>query len=241
MHKEDTLRLWEWEHTLNVETNVVHGGPIEYDGSSIYFKEDEKQAHILDGNAMVRGRILASNPVPKYFESFNFSAEIKGGGTHPNIAVGYSTSNSSIVYRGINGHISKEIWKSNWQYSNPKFWENCYRTKTTLDSEPFGENDTIKCCLTRKIISNRDYTLVCFKKNDIVIGQETLKGKPTMWPVISVGQCEARIRVEMDVKDTSSKDELGMNLYFATFNVKLIFNLKVVSILHFSVFQIHNI
>ena len=76
---------------------------------------------------------------------------------------------------------------------------------------------------TKKYFKSRLH-LNSFKKNDIVIGQETLKGKPTLWPVISVGQCEARIRVEMDVKDTSSKHELGKNSYFVTFSAKLIFN-----------------
>ena len=68
MYVEDTLMLWEWEHTSN-------DGPIEYNDSSIYFKENERQGHALYGNAMVRGRILTSNPVGKYFDTFFVTLE----------------------------------------------------------------------------------------------------------------------------------------------------------------------
>ena len=217
MCKEETLRLWEWERTFN-------DGPLEYDGSCISFKDDERHHPGLDVLEMnARGRILTSNPVPKDFETFDFSAEIKGGGTHQNIAVGYATSStSSIVYEGISGKIVKETWKETmegrrrigWKYSDPDFWTEQRKVKTLLGSEPFGENDIIKCCVRRKNISEREYTLISFKKNDNIIGQEALKGRPQIWPVISVGLCEAQIQVEMDITDTTHEHQSGKNSYF---------------------------
>ena len=136
MTEEDALKLWKWEPTFN-------DGPIQYDSSSIFFNEDENQEAVrnkVEDGKKIKGRILTSNPVPDKFETFEFTIVVKEGGDHQDIAVGYTTRQTSIVYEGNNGTVSKEYWDCNWNYSDEYFWNESYRKRKMRISEEFCEN-----------------------------------------------------------------------------------------------------
>ena len=56
-----------------------------------------------------KGRILASNPIPRSMGKYSFTV----GCSTPNqeFAVGFATTKKSVVYEGEVGFISKEEWK----------------------------------------------------------------------------------------------------------------------------------
>ena len=81
--------------------------------------------------------------------------------------------------------------------------------KTLSTSQSFGENDIIECYFRRKTISRRNYTLICFKKNGKIIGQETLNGKDEVWPVIELGSCEAEIQADVGIQDETLDNKFG--------------------------------
>ena len=182
-------------------------GPMELDESCITFKPEKEGEDTPSWKSIRKGRILASNPLPRSIGTASFL--VTSPSLNPKFDVGFTTSKKSVVYEGGSGTISKENMVENWDYDNERFWKQYIdpkkREKIT-DVETCEANDIIKCT----VIYKKRIAAVHFMKNGILMSKQALQTRGTVWPVIVIGSAQTQIKINPTPVEEGSQDKPGI-------------------------------
>ena len=188
-------------------------GPMKIEDACITYtpKQEGDNTEEEEWKSQRKGRILGLNPIPRFMGEYSFT--ISCSTPIQDFAVGFTSKESSVVYEGGLGVISKEFFINNtwieWKFTDDGFWRYSYRKKQISSVEKTNINDTIECCLLYQTFRERKYAIVQIIKNSQLISSQALETE-LVWPVIQIGSPQTTIDTNPNSQGTASHDMSGI-------------------------------